>query len=256
MTEKELRNKPVKWLEKYLGSVRGSVGHRQILKTFNDSGLCSRYKMTVSDAWCATTVSAAMIATGLTKIFPCVECSCSAMINLAKTAGIWVEKDGYVPKTGDLILYDWNDNGMDECTGLPEHVGMVVSVSDGSIKVIEGNMGNDSRVGYRNVAVNGRYIRGFITPNYKSLSTPKPKILDKKGFKKGTKSYGVLALKQLLILANKKCVVSAKVRNTKKFGNGTKKAVNQLLEKWGYKQNGIAGEKFIKKLSQLLRNSK
>ena len=256
MTEKELRNKPVKWLEKYLGAVRGSVGHRQILKTFNDSGLCKRYTMTVNDAWCATTASAAMIATGLTKIFPCVECSCSAMINLAKTAGIWVEKDGYVPKTGDLILYDWNDNGMGECTGLPEHVGMVVSVSDGSIKVIEGNMGNESKVGYRTIAIDGRYIRGFITPNYKSLATPKPKILDKKGFKKGTKSYGVLALKQLLILANKKGIISAKVRNTKKFGNGTKKAVNQLLEKWGYNRNGIAGEKFIKKLSKTLKISK
>ena len=114
-------------------------------------------------------------------------------------------------------------------------------------------MGNASQVGYRTVALNGKYIRGFITPNYKSLATPKPKILDKKGFKKGTKSYGVLALKQLLILANKKGIVSAKVRNNKKFGNGTKKAVNQLLEKWGYKQNGIAGEKFLKKLGNLIK---
>lgn len=153
------------------------------------------------------------------------------MIAKAKTAGIWVENDGYVPKTGDIIMYDWDDKGTGDCTGVADHVGFVVSVVNGSIKVIEGNMGNASQVGYRTVALNGKYIRGFITPNYKSLATPKPKILDKKGFKKGTKSYGVLALKQLLILANKKGIVSAKVRNNKKFGNGTKKAVNQLLEK-------------------------
>lgn len=253
MTEKELRNKPVKWLEKYLGAVRGSVGHRQILKTFNDSGLCSRYKMTVSDAWCATTVSAAMIATGLTKIFPCVECSCNAMINLAKSAGIWVENDAYLPKTGDIIMYDWDDNGTGDCAGIAEHVGLVVSVTNGSIIVIEGNMGNDSKVGYRNIAVDGRYIRGFITPNYKTLSTPKPKILDKKGLKKGDKTLGVFALKQLLQIAYKKGLVTAKVKNNKVFGIGTQKAVNQLLKKWGYKQNGIAGEKFIKKFGKLLR---
>lgn len=254
MTERELRNKPVKWLEKYLGAVRGSLGHRAILKVFNDSGLYPRYKMTVNDAWCATTVSAAMIDCKLTSIFPCISCSCNEMISKAKTAGIWVENDAYVPKTGDIIMYDWDDKGTGDCTGVADHVGLVVSVANRSIiKVIEGNMGNDSKVGYRYVKLDGRYIRGFIAPNYKSLTTPKPKILDKKGFKKGTKSYGVLALKQLLILANKKGIVSAKVRNTKKFGNGTKKAVNQLLEKWGYKQNGIAGEKFIKKLGNLIK---
>lgn len=253
MTERELRNKPVKWLEKYLGAVRGSLGHRAILDVFNKSGLCKRYTMTMNDAWCATTVSAAMIATGLTKIFPCVECSCNAMISLAKSAGIWVENDAYLPKTGDIIMYDWDDNGTGDCAGIAEHVGLVVSVTNGSIIVIEGNMGNDSRVGYRNVAVNGPYIRGFITPNYKSLSTPKPKILDQKGFKKGDKTLGVFALKQLLKIAHNKGLITANLKNTKKFGGGTKKAVNQLLKKWGYKQNGIAGKQFIKKLGKKIQ---
>ena len=31
-------------------------------------------------------------------------------------------------------------------------------------------------------------------------------------------------------------------------GDGTVKAINSLLNSWGYKQNGIAGEKFIKRL--------
>ena len=33
------------------------------------------------------------------------------------------------------------------------------------------------------------------------------------------------------------------------FGNGTKNAVNYLLKKWGYTENGIAGVNFIKKLT-------
>lgn len=66
--------------------------------------------------------------------------------------------------TGDVILYDWDDNGVGDCTGWSDHVGIVVSVSGSTIKVIEGNK-NDS-VGYRNIAVNSRYIRGFITPKF------------------------------------------------------------------------------------------
>lgn len=163
------RQKPIKYLEQYLGIKEGSAGHKAILKVFNDSGLCSRYKMTVNDAWCATAVSAAFIASGLSSIFPCVECSCENMINLAKKAGIWIENDAYVPSTGDVILYDWDDNGIGDCTGWSDHVGIVKSVSNGVIRVIEGNKSNT--VGNRDISVNGRYIRGFITPKYAVSTT-------------------------------------------------------------------------------------
>lgn len=170
MTEKELRQLPIKWLEDLVGSKVGSIGHKKILDVFNKSGLCKRYTMTVNDAWCATAASAAFIATGLTTVFPCVECSCSAMIRLAKAAGIWVENDAYTPKVGDLILYDWDDNGSGDNTGDPDHVGTVAGVKDGYIDVIEGNMGTGV-VGHRKIAVNGRYIRGFICPKFASIAT-------------------------------------------------------------------------------------
>lgn len=118
MTEKELRQKPVDYLAQYVGIKEGSVEHKAILAVLNNSGLCKRYKMTVNDAWCATAVSAAYIASRLADIFPCVECSCGNMIELARKAGIWVENDAYVPKTGDAILYDWGDSGKGDCTGL------------------------------------------------------------------------------------------------------------------------------------------
>lgn len=120
------RQKPGNWLAQYEGIAEGSEQHKAILKVFNDSGLCTRYKMTVNDAWCATSVSAAFIAVGLSSIFPCVECSCENMINLAISAGIWVENDAYVPDVGDVILYDWDDNGVGDCTGWSDHVGIVV----------------------------------------------------------------------------------------------------------------------------------
>lgn len=164
------RQKPINYLIQYLGIKEGSAAHKAILAAFNDSGLCTRYKMTVNDAWCATGVSAAFIATGLAGIFPCVECSCENMIELAKKAGIWVENDAYVPSMGDVILYDWDDSGSGDCTGWSDHVGIVVSVKGSMIKVIECNKNNT--VGYRDIAVNGRYIRGYITPKYKSAVTP------------------------------------------------------------------------------------
>lgn len=157
VTETELRQLPVEWLKKYVGIKKGSAQHKEILAVFNNSKLCTRYVMTVNDAYCATGASAAMIATGLSDIFPCVECSCGNMISLAQKAGIWVENDAYVPKMGDHILYDWDDNGVGDNTGWPDHVGVVVSVSGNTIRVIECNMSGGT-VGYRSIAVNGKLV--------------------------------------------------------------------------------------------------
>lgn len=252
MTEKQLRQKSVDWLEKLNGSKDGSAGHLKILDVFNKSGLCSRYKMTKNDPWCATAASAAMIAVGQASIFPCAECSCSAMIRLAKAAGIWVENDAYIPKIGDKVVYDWDDSGKGDCTGDPEHVGTVVSVKNGIIDVIEGNMGKGV-VGHRKIAVNGQYIRGFITPDFASIATKEAPILDKTGIKRGDRSLAVLALKQMLMIAADKKLISANVDNNTAFGSGTEKAVNQVLKKFGYKQTGVAGENFIKKLGELVK---
>lgn len=174
MTELELRRRVVNYLIQYNGCRKGSSGHKAILKKFNDSKLCSRYTMTVNDAWCATAVSAAFIAAGMAgkpgsgKLFECVDCSCNAMIQKAKNQGIWVEKDSYVPKIGDVVMYDWDDSGRGDCTGEADHVGIVTETGI-SFRVIEGNKGN--AVGYRSMTVNGRYIRGFIVPKYSKFAT-------------------------------------------------------------------------------------
>jgi hypothetical protein len=173
------------------------------------------------------------------------------MIELAKKAGIWQEKDNCIPKPADLILYDWDDNGVGDCVGAPEHVGIVVSVANGMIKVFEGN--KDNACGYRNIALNSRYIRGFITPDFASITTKEAPILDKTGIKKGDRSLAVLALKQMLMIADKKKLISANVDNNTAFGSGTEKAVNIILKKLGYKETGVAGENFIKKLGELVK---
>lgn len=174
MSEDELRKKVVDWMTKYKGIVEGSTKHREILDIFNNSKMCNRYKMGVSDAWCATFVSAAFIANGLAgsgKLFPCVECSCYYMTEYAKQNGIWVENDNHMPKIGDVIMYDWKD-GADymktDDVNVPAHVGVVCAVYDDSFDVIEGNY--KDTVAVRNMKRNGRYIRGFICPDYAKVA--------------------------------------------------------------------------------------
>lgn len=169
MTEKEIRAKVVNTAVAWLGCKESDGSHKKIIDVYNGHTPRARgYKVTYTDAWCATFVSAVAIKAGYTDIIP-LECSCNQFITLAKNMGIWVENDAYKPSAGDMILYDWQDSGSGDNTGSADHIGIVVSVSGSTIKIIEGNMSN--AVGYRNIAVNGKYIRGFVTPKYSSKAT-------------------------------------------------------------------------------------
>ncbi len=173
MTEAEVRQKVLSIMQGWVGLKRSNRSHAPIIDTYNrHKPLPRNYKVTYSDAYCATTVSAAAIKAGFTDIMP-VECSCSYLIKEAQKKGIWRENDAYVPKPADEILYDWDDGAnyaTTNNTGNPEHVGMVEKVVGKDITVIEGNM-NGGVVGRRTLKVNGRYIRGFITPDYASKAS-------------------------------------------------------------------------------------
>lgn len=172
MTEQQLRKKVVAIAQGWLGRKESDGSHKTIIDLYNSHKPLARgYKVKYTDAWCATTVSAAFIKAGLTDIAP-TECSCAKMIERYKKIGRWKESDAYKPSAGDLVMYDWDDNGTGDNTGHPEHVGLVVSVSNGNILVIEGNKNN--AVAYRNLKVNGKYIRGFCLPNYASKATSEP----------------------------------------------------------------------------------
>lgn len=70
---------------------------------------------------------------------------------------------------------------------------------------------------------------------------PSANVLDTDGFRKGDKGLGVYFLK---------CWLTAhgfKLDDNDSFGEGTEKAVNSVLRKSGYAQNGIAGKNFAKK---------
>ena len=168
-------------------------GYNSYLPTAVKAG-CANYAVKYSDEWCATAASYAYIACGIGHLFP-VECSCPRMITLAKKMGIWQENDGYVPDPADAVLYDWEDSGSGENTGTPDHIGIVISVdkSKGTFVVMEGN--KNEAVGRRTMNVNGRYIRGFITPKFvadtSAGSSPAKTIIKKEEVKPAVKTYEV-----------------------------------------------------------------
>lgn len=110
-------------------------------------------------------------------------------------------------------------------------IGMWQNSSTGRFSGISGNVDTDiCYVDYPKL-IKAAGLNGF----------PKPealKDLDTEGFKRGDKSLGVYYLKQRLK------VLGYKLDDTCGFGGGTEQAVNKLLTLWGYKPNGIAGEKF------------
>lgn len=158
------RKQMVEQAQKWLGKNEKDGSHKEIIDIYNKRKPLPRgYKVKYTDSWCATFVSAVVIALGYDYDIP-VECSCGKMISLAQNAGIWVENDAYIPMPADIILYDWGDKGIGDNTGWADHIGIVEKVENGVITVIEGNFNN--AVARREIAVNGRYIRGYITPKY------------------------------------------------------------------------------------------
>lgn len=166
VTEQDIRNNVIAIAKSYLGCKESDGSHRKIIDGYNaHKPLRWGYKVTYTDAWCATFVSFVGIKAGLTDIM-FTSCNCDDMISLYKSAGRWMENDAYVPNVADIIMYDWQDNGAGDNVGGADHVGLVVSCDGKNITAIEGNK-NDS-VAYRTIAVNGKFIRGYCLPNYAS----------------------------------------------------------------------------------------
>ena len=76
----------------------------------------------------------------------------------------WFESKGrfrdasYTPAAGDIIFFDWGNNGT------IDHVGIVESVSGGTINTIEGNSGD--KVARRSYSIGSSNIYGYGVPAY------------------------------------------------------------------------------------------
>lgn len=153
----------------WIGRKESDGTHKMIIDIYNSHKPLARgYKVKYTDSWCATFISALAIKLGYTDIIP-TECGCQQMIDLFKKLGCWIENENRVPNIGDIIFYDWQDNGKGDNKGWSDHVGIVESVSNGKITIIEGNFSNS--VKRRMIDVNGKYIRGYGVPKYDPETT-------------------------------------------------------------------------------------
>ena len=76
----------------------------------------------------------------------------------------WFESKGrfrdgsYTPVAGDIIFFDWGNNGT------IDHVGIIESVSGGTVNTIEGNSGD--KVARRSYSIGSSNIYGYGVPAY------------------------------------------------------------------------------------------
>ena len=76
-----------------------------------------------------------------------------------KSCGLWKD-GGYIPKTGDIIFFDWADKH----DGHSDHVGIVEKVEDDRVYTIEGNSSDSCR--QKNYDINDYQIQGYGIPAY------------------------------------------------------------------------------------------
>ena len=169
------RQAVVDLVESWIGKNEADGSYKSIIDIYNSfTGAFPRgTKMAYGWAWCACTLSALAVALKYTAIMP-IEISCYYLIERAKQMGVWEENDAHVPKLGEAVLYDWQDNGIGDNTGNPDHVGTVIEVhkESGYMVVEEGNYSN--AVKKRTLSINGKFIRGFITPKYDDNTVAAP----------------------------------------------------------------------------------
>lgn len=245
------RNEIVKQMQAWVGLKESDGSHKKIIDIYNtlSPNLPRGYKLRYTDAWCAGTISALAVACNATDIIP-TECSCYYMIEKAKAMGIWVESDAHRPTPGDIIMYDFDDSGKGENTGSPDHVGLVEEVTGDNMVVIEGNYSNS--VKRRPMAVNGRYIRGYIVPNYAAEkateTTPKKEAgvsVELSVLRKGSEGDQVKAVQRMLYALGYD-LGSAKVDGD--FGSKTDAAVRAYQKNKGLTVDGVVGQQTWNKL--------
>lgn len=118
----------------------------------------SWYGFAQREEWCACFVSwcadqCGYIDSGVIPKFSL----CSAGMEWFESQGQFMD-GSYVPASGDLVFFDWGNDGS------VDHVGIVESVVDGTVYTVEGNSGD--KVARRSYPIGYEQIRGYGVPAY------------------------------------------------------------------------------------------
>lgn len=119
----------------------------------------SWYGFSYRVAWCACFVSWVLRQAGVTKDVCFNYCYCPTAVNWFKERGIWKGRS-YSPQPGDVIMFDW------EGDGVSDHTGIVERCTGGIVYTIEGNSGDVCR--RKSYTVGSSVIMGYGVPKYKN----------------------------------------------------------------------------------------
>lgn len=240
MTEAQLRKKYIDCAKSYLGAVRGDDRHKKIVDAYNSVLPHPRnHMLTYTDNWCAAFISGIAILCStpdisMTDIFP-HECSCGEQIKTWQSWGRWIEDDQHRPAIGELLYYRWTDSkdfAKTDQKGAANHVGVITWVSGNTFLVLEGNKGNGSVCGYREMTVNGCYIRGYASPNYAALAKAETCTVNLPVLRQGARDaegkFGAVSALQALLN-----LYGAKLTEDGSFGPLTTAAVEDFQRRHG-----------------------
>lgn len=85
----------------------------------------------------------------------------------------------YTPQPGDLIFFDWSNDGYNKASPASahgDHVGIVMEVKNGYVYTIEGNSGSNSVVAQKSYLLTSKEIKGYGVPANKNSSSVKTTI--------------------------------------------------------------------------------
>lgn len=149
----------------FLGYKESDGSYKTLVDAYNSiKPLPQGYKARYTDPWCAIGISAIFYLSGASDMIPC-SANCTTMKAEAVKMGI-LKTDKEKIKSGDLLLYNWNNDA------LLDHVGIVERVQGNSLVVIECNH-NDAvqrRVIHKESTVIDSYIRPDYIDNDESLT--------------------------------------------------------------------------------------
>lgn len=177
------REKVVSVARSQLGVCEPS-GDDKYLKWFNQA---TNSKLTMDMAWCVCFVSWCLRQAGVpTAVFgTCAQCSVA--FNWAKNKKIWYSRiTGHRPKSGELILFDWDGDGK------ADHIGIVASSTVNNVTTIEGNAKGGATVdGVREkvYSATSRYIKGYIDIQYPDEDNATTTVVDTTSSVKDVQSY-------------------------------------------------------------------
>ena len=116
----------------------------------------SWYGFSSREEWCACFVSYVFAHNEITEP---KFASCQAGANWFKNQGQWYAGSGYKAVAGDIIFFDWDNEGE------THHVGIVIGHDEERVYTVEGNSGNDMcRI--KSYPINSTVIFGYGLPNY------------------------------------------------------------------------------------------